>query len=238
MLRVARLRVTFFWALPYKPSKEAKTHFMMLLSSKPETRVSLALTGPLVVVSRKRRRASSPSTSASAYTFDTDAEEEARDAALTAIALLAGRIDEACRRLKADDRLNHAPVLREAIAPYLGEAAPAHDAALSAFFAPSACEKKEDHMPTIALWALVSIGRAYPERMLHICQRCDEEECALFAEQADGYYTALHVALYTRQPGAFYARRPFIRSASARLEEVLDEQGGCDGVRHWLRHPR
>jgi hypothetical protein len=100
---------------------------------------------------------------------------------------------------------------------------------------PSASEKKEDHVPTIALWALASIGRAYPERMIHICQRGDEEECALFAEQADGYYVALHlalhVALYTRRPGAFYARRPFIRRASARLEEVLDEEGGGDSVR-------
>ncbi len=92
-------------------------------------------------------------------------------------------------------------------------------------------------MPTIGLWALAAIGRAYPERVLNICDRCDEEECALFAEQADGYYTALNAALYTRRPGAFYARRPFIRRAGARLEELLDEQGGC-GVRHWLRHPR
>jgi hypothetical protein len=165
---------------------------MMLLSSnKPETWISLALTGPLVV-SRKRRR-SSPS-AAAAYTFDTDAEEEAPDAALTAILSLAGRVDEARRRLEADDRLHPVPVLREAVAPYL-------EAALRAFFA-SASEKKEDHVPTIVLWALASIGRACPERMLQICQRGDEEECALCVEQADGYYTALHVALYTRRPGA------------------------------------
>ncbi len=200
----------------------------MLLNNKPET-VNLTLTGPLV--SRKRRRASSPA-SASAYTFDTDAGEEARDGALTAIASLASRVDDARRRLEADDHMHPVPLLREAVAPYLA-AAPAHDAALRAFFASS----EKDHVPTIGLWALAAIGRAYPERVLNICDRCDEEECALFAEHADGYYTALHVALYTRRPGAFYARRPFIRRASARLEEVLasarleevlDEQGGCD----------
>jgi hypothetical protein len=129
------------------------------------------------------------------------------------------------------------PVLREAVAPYLENgAAAAHDAALRAFFASS--EKKEDHVPTMALWALASIGRAYPERMLHICRRTDEEECALFVEQAAAYYTALRVALYTRRPGAFYVRRPFIRRASARIEEVLEEQGGGDSVRTWLHHPR
>jgi hypothetical protein len=43
-------------------------------------------------------------------------------------------------------------------------------------------------VPTIGLWALAAIGRrgAYPERALNICDRCDDEECALFAEQADG----------------------------------------------------
>jgi hypothetical protein len=212
---------------------------MMLLSSnsKPETRISLEFTGP--IVSRKPRRSSSPSAAAAAYTFDTDAEEEACDAALTAILSLAGRVDEALRRLEDDDHLRPVPFLREAVAPYLENgAAAAHDAALRAFFAPAASEKKEDYVPTMALWVLASIGRAYPERMLHICQRTDEEECALFAAQAHGHYTALHVALYTRRPEAFYARRPFIRRASARIEEVLDEQGGSDSMRTWLHHPR
>jgi hypothetical protein len=212
---------------------------MMLLSnSKPEqTRISLQFTGP--IVSRKRRHSSS---SHAAYTFDTDAEEEARDAALTAIASLAGRVDEALRRLDADDHLRPVPLLHKVVAPYLENgAAAAHDAALRAFFAPAASssEKNEDHhVPTMALWALASIGRAYPERMLHICQLTDEEECALFAAQAHGYYTELHVALYTRRPETFYARRQFIRRASARIEEVLEEQGGGDSVRTWLHHPR
>jgi hypothetical protein len=154
-------------------------------------------------------------------------------------------VDEALRRLDADDDLRPVPVLREAVAPYLENgAAAAHDAALRAFFAPAAEEKgEEDHtVPTMALWALASIGRAYPERMLHlICQkRSDEEkeECARFAAQAYGYYTALHVALYTRRLETFYARRQFIRSASERLAEVLEEQGGGDNVRKWLRPPR
>jgi hypothetical protein len=208
----------------------------MLLSSKPETRISLQFTGP--IVSRKPSRSSLPS-AAAAYTFDTDAEEEARDTALTAIASLAGRVDEALRRLETDDHLRPVPLLREAVAPNLENgAAAAHDAARRAFFAPAASEKKEDHVPTMALWALASIGRAYPERMLHICQRTDEEECTLFAAQAHGYYTALHVALYTRRPETFYARRQFLRCASARIEEVLDEQGGGDSVRTWLHHPR
>jgi hypothetical protein len=214
---------------------------MMLFSnSKPEpTRISLQLPDPIVVVSRKKRRRSPSSSRAAAYNFDTDAEEDARDAALTAIASLAGRVDEALRRLEADDHLRPVPLLREAVAPYLENgAAAAHDAALRAFFAPAASEKKEEHVPTMALWALASIGRAYPERMLHICQRTDEEECTLFAAQAHGYYTALHVALYTRRPETFYVRRQFIRSASARIEEVLEEQGGGDDVRTWLHHPR
>jgi hypothetical protein len=212
---------------------------MLFDNSKPEpTRISLQLPDQLVVVSRKKRRRS-PSSSRAAYNFDTDAEEDARDAALTAIASLAGRVDETLRRLEADDHLRPVPLLREAVAPYLENgAADAHDAALRAFFAPAAEEKGEDHVPTMALWALASIGRAYPERMLHICQRTDEEECALFAAQAYGYYTALHVALYTRRPETLYARRQFIRSASARIAEVLEEQGGGDDVRGWLQHPR
>jgi hypothetical protein len=89
---------------------------------------------------------------------DTDAEEEARDAAL--IASLAGSVDDARRLLKADDHLLPAPLLRDAVAPYLA-AAPAHDAALRAFFASS--EKKEDHVPTIGLWALARVPGARAE---------------------------------------------------------------------------
>jgi hypothetical protein len=150
-------------------------------------------------------------------------------------------VDEALRRLDADDDLRPVPVLREAVAPYLENgAAAAHDAALRAFFAPAAEEKGEDHVPTMALWALASIGRAYPERMLMLGADEEKEECdAQFAAQAYGYYTALHVALYTWRPETFYARRQFIRSASERLAEVLEEQGGGDNVRKWLqRHPR
>jgi hypothetical protein len=215
---------------------------MLFGSSKPEpTRISLQLPDqPVVVRSRTKRRRASSSSSRAAYNFDTDAEADARDAALTAIASLARRVDETLRRLEADDHLRPVPLLREAVAPYLENgAADAHDAALRAFFAPAAEAKGEDHhVPTMAMWALASIGRVYPERMLHICQRTDEEECALFAAQAHGYYTALHVALYTRRPETFYARRQFIRSASARIAEVLEEQGGCDDVRTWLHHPR
>jgi hypothetical protein len=106
---------------------------MMLLSNdKRQETVNLTFTGPLV--SRKRRR-SSPA-SASAYTFDPDAEEKSRDAALRAIASLASSVDDARRRFKADDNLHPVPLLREAVAPYLA-AAPAHDAALRAFFASS-----------------------------------------------------------------------------------------------------
>ena len=215
----------------------------MLFDSKPEpTRISLQLPDQLVeeVRGRKKRRRASEASARAAYHFDTDAEADARDAALTAVASLAGRVDEALRRLDADEDdedLNPVvPVLREAVAPYLENgAAAAHDAALRAFFAPAAEEKGEEHVPTMALWALASIGRAYPERMLHICQRSDEEECALFAAQAHGYYTALHVALYTRRPETFYARRQFIRGASERLAEVLEAQGGGDNnVRKWL----
>jgi hypothetical protein len=213
---------------------------MLFGSSKPEpTRISLKLPDQLVDVRSRTKRRRASSSSRAAYTFDTDAEADARDAALTAVASLAGRVDEALRRLDADDQLRPVPLLREAVAPYLENgAAAAHDAALRAFFAPAAEEKGEDHVPTMALWALASIGRAYPERMLHICQRSDEEECALFAAQAHGYYTALHVALYTRRPETFYARRQFIRSASERIAEVLEEQGGGDDVRTWLHHPR
>ena len=63
----------------------------------------------------------------------------------------------------------------------------------------------------------------------------DEEE---FAAQAYGYYTALHVALYTRRPETLYARRHFIRGASERLAEVLEAQGGGANVRQWLLLPR
>jgi hypothetical protein len=218
---------------------------MMLFDSKPEpTRISLQLPDQLVDARRsqkKRRRASESSLRASAYTFDTDAEADARDAALTAVALLAGSVDEALRRLEADDdHLRPVPVLREAVAPYLENgAAAAHDAALRTFFAPAAEEKgEEDHtVPTMAMWALASIGRAYPERMLMLGSD-EKEECARFAAQAYGYYTALHVALCTRRPETFYARRQFIRSASERIAEVLEEQGGGDNVRKWLRHPR
>jgi hypothetical protein len=123
---------------------------MMLFGSKPEpTRISLQLPDQ-IVVSRKRRR--SLSSSRAAYNFDTDAEEDARDAALTAIASLAGRVDEALRRLEADDHLRPVPLLREAVTPYLENGAvDAHDAALRAFFAPAASEKNEDHVPTMAL---------------------------------------------------------------------------------------
>jgi hypothetical protein len=179
---------------------------MMMLfgSSKPEpTLISLQLPDQLVVVrSRtKRRRSPSESSSRAAYNFDTDAEENARDAALTAIASRgawtrrsgASRPTITCSPCPCCSR-------RSRPRPYLENgAADAHDAALRAFFAPAAEAKGEDHVPTMALWALASIGRAYPERMLHICQRTDEEECALFAAQAHGYYTALHVALYTRR---------------------------------------
>ena len=213
---------------------------MMLFDSKPEpTRISLQLPDQLVEVrGRKKRRRASESSSRAAYHFDTDAEADARDAALTAVASLAGRVDEALRRLDADDDLRPVPVLREAVAPYLEDgAAAAHDAALRAFFAPAAEEKGEEHVPTMALWALASIGRAYPERILMRMLGADEEK-EEFAAQAYGYYTALHVALYTRRPETFYARRQFIRSASERIAEVLEEQGGGDGVRKWLRHPR
>jgi hypothetical protein len=109
---------------------------MMLFDSKPEpTRISLQLPDQLVVVSRKKRRRASESSSRAAYRFDTDAEADARDAALTAVASLAGRVDEALRRLDADDDLRPVPVLREAVAPYLEDgAAAAHDATLRAFF--------------------------------------------------------------------------------------------------------
>jgi hypothetical protein len=187
-----------------RPKTKKDIHLSMMLfgSSKPEpTRISLQLPDQLVVVSRKkRRRASASSSRASAYTFDTDAE------ALTAVASLAGRVDEALRRIDADNHLRPVPVLREAVAPYLENgAAVAHDAALRAFFAPAAEEKGEDHVPTIALWALASIGRAYPERMLHICQRSDEEECALFTAT-----TRRCTWRCTRS-----ARRPFTRAASS-----------------------
>jgi hypothetical protein len=205
---------------------------MMLFDSKPEpTRISLQLPDQLVVVNRKKRRRASEASARAAYHFDTDAEADARDAALTAVASLAGRVDEALRRLDADDDLNPVPVLREAVAPYLENgAAAAHDAALRAFFAPAAEEKGEEHVPTMALWALASIGRAYPERMMLGADEEKEE----FAAQAYGYYTALHVALYTRRPETFYARRHFIRGASERLAEVLEAQGGGDNVRKWL----
>ena len=106
---------------------------MMLFDSKPEpTRISLQLPDqPMVVISRKKRRRASESSSRAAYHFDTDAEADARDAALTAVASLAGRVDEALRRLDADEEdLNPVvPVLREAVAPYLENgAAVAHDA--------------------------------------------------------------------------------------------------------------
>jgi len=209
----------------------------MLFDSKPEpTRISLQLPDqPMVEVrSRKKRRRASESALA-AYHFDTDAEADARDAALTAVASLAGRVDEALRRLDADDDLRPVPVLRKAVAPYLEDgAAAAHDATLRAFFAPAAEEKGEAHVPTMALWALASIGRAYPERMLML--GADKEKEKEFAAQAYGYYTALHVALYTRRPETFYARRHFIRGASERLAEVLEAQGGGDNnnVRKWL----
>jgi hypothetical protein len=108
---------------PKRPKTTIYDSMMLLSNTKPETRVSLAFTGPLVVSRKRRRASSSPSTSA--YTFDTDAEEEARDATLTAILSLAGRVDEARRRLEADDHLHPVPVLREAVAPYLEGAAPA-----------------------------------------------------------------------------------------------------------------
>ena len=77
---------------------------MMLFDSKPEpTRISLQLPDQLVVVSRKKRRRASELSSRAAYHFDTDAEADARDAALTAVASLAGRVDEALRRLDADE---------------------------------------------------------------------------------------------------------------------------------------
>jgi hypothetical protein len=206
---------------------------MMLFDSKPEpTRISLQLPDQLVVVNRKKRRRGSEASARAAYHFDTDAEADARDAALTAVASLAGRVDEALRRLDADEDLRPVPLLREAVAPYLEEAT--HDATLRAFFAPAAEEKGEAHVPTMALWALASIGRAYPERML----LGSNEEKEEFAAQAYGYYTALHVALYTRRPETFYARRQFIRGASERLAEVLEAQGGGNNVRKWLLPPR
>ena len=189
-----------------------------------------------MVVNRKKRRRASEASARAAYHFDTDAEADARDAALTAVASLAGRVDEALRRLDADEDLRPVPLLREAVAPYLEEAT--HDATLRAFFAPAAEEKGEaDHtVPTMAMWALASIGRAYPERMRMMLSAYDEKEerDARFAAQAYGYYTALHVALYTRRPETFYARRQFIRGASERLAEVLEAQGGGDNVRKWL----
>lgn len=206
---------------------------MMLFDSKPEpTRISLQLPDQLVVVNRKKRRRGSEASARAAYHFDTDAEADARDAALTAVASLAGRVDEALRRLDADEDLRPVPLLREAVAPYLEEAA--HDATLRAFFAPAAEEKGEAHVPTMALWALASIGRAYPELMLG----ADKEKEKEFAAQAYGYYTALHVALYTRRPETLYARRHFIRGASERLTEVLEAQGGGNNVRKWLLLPR
>ena len=156
---------------------------MLFGSSKPEpTRISLKLPDQLVDVRSRTKRRRASSSSRAAYTFDTDAEADA------------------------------------------------HDAALRAFFAPAAEAKGEDHVPTMALWALASIGRAYPELMLGADKEKEEE----FAAQAYGYYTALHVALYTRRPETFYARRHFIRGASERLAEVLEAQGGGDNVRKWL----
>jgi uncharacterized membrane-anchored protein len=60
---------------------------MMLFDSKPEpTRISLQLPDQLVVArSRTKRRRASALSSRAAYTFDTDAEADARDAALTAV---------------------------------------------------------------------------------------------------------------------------------------------------------
>jgi hypothetical protein len=55
---------------------------MLLGNSKPEqTRISLQFPDSMVVT-RKRPRSSASPSSAAAYNFDTDAEEEARDAAL------------------------------------------------------------------------------------------------------------------------------------------------------------
>ena len=143
---------------------------MMLFDSKPEPiRISLQLPDQLVEVRGRKKRRRGSEASRAAYHFDTDAEADARDAALTAVASLAGRVDEALRRLDADDDLRPVPVLREAVAPYLEDgAAAAHDAALRAFFAPAAEEKGEAHVPTMALWALASIGRAGAPKFLEI----------------------------------------------------------------------
>ena len=181
---------------------------------------------------RKRRRSPSPP----AYVFFADDEEAQREDALRAVAALAGGVDDAIRRIEAEGA-HPEQTLRAAVAPYLA-AAEAHDAALRAFFAEF--QDTDEHVPTVGLWALAAVARVCPARVLRdfdVGERRDERETARFVEQAEGYFAALRAALYTNRPGAFYARRPFVRSVGALLEDLLEQQGGCD-ARTWLRGAR
>ena len=179
---------------------------------------------------KKRRRSPSPP----AYVFADEDDEAQCEEALRAVAALAGSVDDAIQRIEAEGA-HPETTLRAAVAPYLA-AAEAHDAALRAFFADF--QDTEEHVPTVGLWALAAVARVCPARALRdFYGEHDDRETARFVEQAEGYFAALRAALYTRRPGAFYARRPFVRSVGARLEDLLEQQGGCD-ARTWLRGAR
>ncbi len=111
----------------------------------------------------KRHSASSP---LPAYVFDDDADEAAREEArLRAVASLAGTVDDAIRRIEAEGAHSEQTLL-SAVAQYLAEAE-AHDAALRAFFSDTQKDdRKEEHVPTVGLWALAAVGHVCPARVL------------------------------------------------------------------------
>jgi hypothetical protein len=167
------------------------------------------------------------------YVFGTDAEEEARDAALREVAWLAGRVDDAIHRIDSDDavHLEHL-LLRTTVAPYLAEA-PALDEALSAFFASSAeADEKENHVPTIGLWALAAVGRVYTG---HVMTTKRSGRASPSRRRATLRRCARRSTRIARAPSTRGAR--FMRRAGARLEELLEEHGGCN-AHTWLRPAR
>ena len=194
---------------------------------------------------RRRRCVASAeaTTPQSGYVFDDEIEEEAREQRLRAVASLAAHVEGALVRVRDDKEDEDAAVfversVRTAVAPLLAERE-AHDATLRAFFACASRtpERREEHVPTVALWAMAALGRACPERVLGNWES-DDERALLLAEESAAYFAALRTALYTNRPGAFYARRPLMRRVGARLEALLDEVGGVERLALVGQHPR
>ena len=192
---------------------------------------------------RRRRCVAAEAPPQCGYVFDDDAEEEAREQRLRAVASLAAHVDGALLRVREEDieenGLFTERYVRTAVATHL-EQRDAHDATLRAFFAPCASRTHEgQHVPTVALWTMAALGRACPECVLCMWEQDNDDERARLAEESAVYFAALRTALYTNRPGAFYAhRRQLMRRIGARLEELLEDVGGVERLVRVRQHPR